>query len=81
MHVWDGTPARSRNLDQALDFSIEPEVRAEAAPSRSQLLPDWRGILTVALVAVVGWPFINSATFHVMWAEMSRLLSLSRSKS
>ncbi|HEX8817657.1 MAG TPA: hypothetical protein VF753_19355 [Terriglobales bacterium] len=81
MHVWDGVPANLRKRNEAFDFAVGPEGPAEPTASPSNLFPDWRGLLTVAAVALVGWPFVSSGTFHAMWTEFSRLVSFSRSKS
>jgi hypothetical protein len=81
MHVWDGSTAALRKREQEFDFNMEAEAAVEPAEPASALLPDWRGLVTVAAVALVGWPFITSGTFHAMWAEFTRLVSFSRSKS
>jgi hypothetical protein len=63
------------------DPSTEPEPSAEPAAPESNVFPDWRGMVTVAAVALVGWPFVTSGTFHAMWAGFTNFVNFSRSKS
>jgi hypothetical protein len=74
MHVWGGnSDTTARPSD---DLAVSPEFEVAATHDAAVSSCNWRGFAAVAVVALLGWPFISTGTIHAVWAEISRLLSL-----
>ena len=76
MHVWGGSSTAPERASSHL--ASDSEVEISAVQEAETPLTNWRGLVTVAAVALVGWPFISAGAVHGLWAELSRLMSFRR---
>jgi hypothetical protein len=74
MHVWGGNPGTTARLDNGSILS--PELKVTSLRDIAVSSANWQRFAAVAVVTLLGWPFISTGTIHAAWAEISRFLSL-----
>lgn len=73
MHVWGGKS--DTTAEPSDDLTLSPEFEVAAMQDVAVSSSNWRGFAAVAVVALLGWPFLTTGTVHGVWAEISRFLS------